>query len=513
MRFIKFLLCLCLLFFAVGNGIGKELGKGMSRLVIIPSWPVKSLDPSKGGYPLLRYNIAETLVGVDKEGRLKSSLATSWSVHQDKITWEFKLRKRVKFHDNSPMDAFNVAKYLRFIFHKTGLDKLVPIKEIKASDKYTLLIVTEKPFAPLPAYLACAKTAILSTNSFDSKNNFTSPIATGPFKVVKFTSMREVLLDRFSSYWGNQAKVDKVVLKSIPDPRSRVPMILSGEVDIAQLIPPQSVLELTKFSNIKIVKYPITRVRMLQLNCLKNIFRDKRIRRALQYAINREAIDKEILDGAGMSAGALFPPLLVWSAKIKPYSYNIHQAKVLLEKAGWKDIDGDGILENTKTKEKFIIKLVTYPERAELPLIAEVLQDQFRKIGVKVELEVVKVAAIKSIRKKGDFDIILLSRGLFFIPDPDFIMMQDYYSGRKKWGWGAYGWKSQEVDCLLEQARTDFNFKNRLNMYRKVQNIIYNESPVIFIDYYVNIDAIRSNISDYNGHITEFSYELNRIKK
>jgi len=487
--------------------------KKAEELVFIPSWPIKTVDPVKGGYLLLRYGIAETLIGVGEHGELVPRLATSWSVGEDGKTWTITLRKNVKFHDNSKMTAPIVAGYLRVIFNKTSELKLVPVENISAKDDYTLVIKTNTPFASLPAYLAYSRSIILSPNSLDEEKNVVRVIGTGPYKLVSWEPMKDALLERFEGYWGKKAETKRITLKSVPDPRSRVPMLLSGSADVAQLLPPQSIPELEKSPDIKVVKYQITRVRMLQLNCEKEPFSDKRVRLALQYAIDRNAIDEEILNGAGTPAKALFPPLLVWSNKdIEGYTYNPRKAKELLKAAGWKDVDGDGVLENA-AGEELIIKFITYPERAELPVIAEAIQHQLKNVGIKAELEIISCSALKEIKEKGDFDIILVGRGLFFVPDPDFNLMQDYHSSRKKTGWGAYGWNNETVDKLLEEARETFDIDKRMELYSKVQKIIYEESPVIVLDYYMNVDAVQKDVKNYKGHINEYCYYLERIYK
>lgn len=491
-----------------------KLQSNAEELIFIPSWPVKTVDPVKGGYLLLRYGIAETLIGVGEHGELIPCLATSWKVGEDGKTWTITLRKDVKFHDGSEMTAPVVSEYIRMSFNKTGILKLVPIENIIAKDDYTLEIKTKTPFAPLPAYLAYYKSVILSPKSFDEEGNIVEVIGTGPYRLASWEPMKDAVLERFEDYWGKKAETKKIILKSVPDPRSRVPILLADSADVAQLLPPQSIPELEKSPDIEIIKYEITRVRMIQLNCLKEPFNDKRVRFALQYAIDRESIDKEILNGAGMPAGSLFPPLLIWANKeLNPYPYNPEKAKKLLEESGWKDLDGDGVLENVNTMEEMVVKFITYQERAELPIIAEAIQHQLKKVGIKVELEIMSYAALKEIREKGDFDMILLGRGLFFVPDPDYNLMQDYYSSRKKAGWGAYGWNNETVDELLEKARETFDFDKRLEMYKKVQEIIYKESPVIVLDYYMNIDAVRKNVKGYEGHINEFCYHLERVYK
>ncbi|MBC7332511.1 MAG: ABC transporter substrate-binding protein [Synergistetes bacterium] len=485
-------------------------------LTIATSWPLKTLNPSKGGgYQLLRYGIGETLIAVDPSGKLVPSLAMSWQVKEDGKTWIIKLREDAFFHDSSKVNAQEVAKYLRKAFNEyTGL-KLAPIEEISYEDEHTLVIKTTVPFAPLPAYLAYYESVILSPNSFNEKGELVSIIATGPYKLISWEPMKDAVLERFEKHWKGQAKIPKVILKSIPDPNARIPLILAGEVDIAQLLPPQSIEAISKNPQVEIIKYPITRTRILQLNCYKSPFNDKKARLAIQYAIDRETIDKYVFNDLWIPAGTLFPPMLFWADnELRPYPYNPEKALSLLKEAGYKDTDGDGILENVKTGEKLKVKFITYSERAELPIIAEVIQNQLAKIGFNVDLKVVSVNSLSEFWESGDFDILLIARGTYFLPDPDFIMMTDFYSNRnEKAGWGAYGWKNEKLDQLLEEGRRSFDLSKRLTIYKEAQRIIYEESPVICIDYYTNIDAVRKGIKNYHGHISEYSFNLEEIEK
>jgi len=339
------------------------LGSGEEKLIFVAAWPIKTFDPSKGGgYSLVRYSIAETLIGVDQNGKLIPLLATSWNVGKDGKTWTIKLRENVKYHDGQKLNALKVASHLKRAFETFDNLKVVPIEDIGYEDDLTLTIKTKVPFSPLPAYLAFHEAAILSPDSFNEKGELTRVIGTGPYKLVSWEPLRDAILQRFEEYWGSKGKFKEIVLKSISEPQSRIPLILSGEADIAQLLPPQSLILLEKSQDIEIIKTPIARIRVLQLNCLKKPFNDKRMRLALQYAIDRESIDRELLNNSGVPAGGLFPPNLIWANEsLKPYPYDLQRAMALIKEAGWEDLDKDGILEDVKTGEKLKIKTLYLP--------------------------------------------------------------------------------------------------------------------------------------------------------
>ncbi|HWQ63037.1 MAG TPA: ABC transporter substrate-binding protein, partial [Methanospirillum sp.] len=503
----QFCVMVCVLFL-IGM-IPCVMAEGGSVLKIAGPWDGQT-DPHVSGTSLQRLGVTETLTDVDQSAALIPGLATSWDVSGDQLVWTFHLRDGVKFHDGTAFTAKTMKKSLDDSLKKSKTFAKVPIKDITAVDDKTLQISLTKPFPALPAYMAKGESAALADASLD-QGNVTKPIGTGPFKFESFNPKEEMITVKNPDYWGKKASVDEVDYKVVPEAATRSLQLQGGDIDIAQIMPPEISSTFASKSDFKVNDQPIARVRMIDYNCESGPFSDEKVRQAMNYAFDRQAIVDYVLDGVGSSASGLFPPQFYWANKdIQPFTYDPDKAKSMLAEAGWKDTNNDGILD--KDGKKFSIKLVTYPERAELPSIAEVMQDQLKKIGIDVELKVIDTDSANAMRNKGDFDIALVGRGLLFTPDPDEIMMTDYDSaGTSGDGWGAYRWSNSRVDELIEKARATTDAAERKKYYDEVQKIVIDESPVAYLNYYVNQDITSNKVKGYRMHPTELSYHLEDV--
>lgn len=473
-------------------------------------WGPKTADPHVDGYSYQRLGVVETLVDVDQTASPVPGLATSWKESGDHLTWTFTLRDGVVFHDGTPFNAAAMKNSLEDSLTKSKAFAKVPIKEIRATGDKTLEIELSSPFSGLPAYMAKGESCALSPDCI-KQGDITQPIGTGPFKFESYVPKDEIVTTKNSEYWGKVPSVDGVVYKSLPEAVTRSMMLQSGDIDISLINPPEITEKFASLNGFTVKDQPIHRTRILTYNTEKGPFTDKMVRQAINNAIDRQALVTYVMEGVGSPASGMFPPEFYWANKnIQPYFYNPDQAKTLLAQAGWTDSDGDGILD--KNGEKFSITLLTYPERAELPPLAEVIQDQLKKVGIEVELKVLDTDSQNALRNKGEFDINLVGRGLLFVPDPNEIMMTDYHSsGTSGDGWGAYRWKNAEVDELIEKAQKITDPAARKELYDKVQLIVAEESPVSYLNYYVNQDIYSNKVSGYRMHPTELSYHLEEV--
>lgn len=484
----------------------------IQTLSISGQWSPSTIDPHQSGYISQRLGYAETLVGVDYEGKIIPNLAKSWEVSSDGKNWTFILREGVRFHDGTPFTAGVMKASLeRSLAQSESVFGKIPISAIEAPDNLTLAIRLDSSFPALPAYLSKAESAALAPGSYDADGNVVKPVGTGPFIFESWKPEEEVVVVKNPDYWEQAASVDKVVYRIIPEALTRKMLLDSKEIRIAMILSPEIAEGYTEKADYSVLQQPIARVRMIGFNTEKEPFNDKRVRQAVNYAIDREAIVTYVLHGYGTTAAGLFPPSFYWAnQEITPYTYDTEKAKALLEEAGWTDTDGDGVLD--KDGKALKITFVTYPERAELPSIAEVIEQQLKKVGFETELKVLNVDAANSLRNKGEFDIFLAGRGLLFVPDPDEIMMTDYHSnGTSIDGWGAYRWHSDRVDELIEQARVTSDLAARKELYDEVQAIVVEEAPVAYLNYYVNIDVTTSDIEGYSLHPTEYSLNLENV--
>lgn len=497
-----------LLLAGCGGGPGAS---GSQELIIGSPWTPSNLDPAVSGWLGLRLGMLDTLVAVDHDINLVPGLAESWEVSGDGLEWTFKLVEGVKFHDGTPCHAEAVKWSMERLQEEGSLFNDVPIASFEARGEYELVIRTTEPYAPMPAVLSKGEAAPIAKSSLDGDGGFKELIATGPFKFSSWVPDQEVVIVRNEEYWGKVPTLSKVTYKGIPEAATRIMMLENQELDIAQILPADAVDQLEANPGLDVVTMPILRTRKITLNLEREPFDDLRVRKAVNYAIDREAITKHVMAGIDITARGPFPPVTPWANdSITGYPYDLEKAKSLLADAGWVDVDNSGILK--RDGRPFSVSLITYSTRAELPPMAEVIQDQLKKAGIEVKIQVLDTGATQALREEGNFDMYLLARNLGFAPDPSYYLMSDFHSSNTGGqGWGAHGYRNSRVDDLIVQTQLAFDSQERKANFDKVQEIIVDEAPVMFLNHYVNVSATGSRVQGYKEHPTESSFFLQDV--
>jgi len=322
------------------TGSGSDInGKSKNVLKVGWDWDVTPTDPVKSAYFYQRAGILETLVDVDFEGNLKPGLATAWECLSP-TAWKFTLRPGVRFHDGTSMNS----KAVKFVFDRLAANsKLIPISSVETPADNEVVVNTTRPFIAMPAYCATSTTAIYAPGSLQD-GKFAKPVGTGPFKFIEYTPDKGVYCQAFHSYWKEAPKFSEVINRYIPEGQTRLMALQSGEVDLIRMVPPAGAKVLAGNPDFVVQSAPVARTRQIIFNTGKAPLDDLNVRQAINYAIDRKAIVDSVLEGYGEAAVGLFPPNLPWgSPNLKGYSYDLNKAGDLLEKAGWKDIDGDGV--------------------------------------------------------------------------------------------------------------------------------------------------------------------------
>ncbi|PTN38974.1 ABC transporter substrate-binding protein [Desulfonatronum sp. SC1] len=475
-------------------------------------WATRTMDPQVDGYLFTRLGVVEGLTAVDDKLNVLPNLATEWKVSDDKLTWTFTLRDGVSFHDGTLLTAPVYLKALQRLMEKGALLKNVPLETIEAPDDATLIFRTSKPFSPLAAYLARGEAGALAPASFDAAGEVIKPLGTGVFMVDSWELRENVVVVPHPSHWGTvKPKVDRVVYRVVPEALTRLAMLRGGELDVAMIMPADAARSLANSKDFTIHAMPIGRCRMMSFNLTREPFSDPLARKALNLALNRQEIVDAILDGIGEPARTLFPSQIMWAnAELDGFEHDPATARELLAQAGWKEANKDGILE--KDGKPLRVRLVTYPERAELPPMAEVIQQQLAKVGMAADIVSLQVNAAEQTRNAGDFDLYLMGRGLLFVPDPDDNLMLDYFSeNTAKDGWGAFRYNNPRMDELLLAARTTFDQGERKKIYDEVQIILEQDMPMAYLNYYVNIDLVSNRVSGYRMHTIEHTLGLEHV--
>jgi peptide/nickel transport system substrate-binding protein len=446
---------------------------------------IQSAEPSTSGFIFTRMGIAETLVDADPQGRLLPGLATEWAVSADGLTWRFVLRQGVRFHDGSPMTAEAVVNALEIARAKPGPVGGLPIASITAEDGAIAITLTE-PRAALPAFLAESRAQILAPAAYGADGQAVAVIGTGPYRVTELTPPLSLRATAFADYWGNAPHVPDVTYAAVGRAETRALMAESGDADFVFNLDPASVTRLSQSDAVEVLSVAIPRTLLLKVNAAHPFLSAPETRQALSLAIDRAGIAQAVLrypEGADQ----LFPPAIgAWhNDGIQPLQYDVAAAQALLAAQGWA-AGPDGIL--SREGQRFALTLTTYPDRPELPLVAAVLEQQFRAIGVEVTINTTNSSEIPAGHQAGTLELGLLARNFALIPEPIGTVLSDY---APTGDWGAMGWDNPEIVALAQAlARGEGGDAERA----RISAILQAELPVIPIAWYQQTLAVRAGV-------------------
>ena len=267
---------------------------------------------------------------------LKPMLATRWE-NPNANTWRFHLRRGVKFHNGDPLTAEDVKFTIETQLANKGATVntfLGPTESVRVIDPFTVEIVTKAPFPPLLYNLGRIHILPRAYDRIGAEAFATKPVGTGPYRIVEWVRGQRVVLDVNPDYWGGAPTPKRLVFRAIPDPSTRAAELKAGGVDIITNPPIAQVKELNA-GETTVLNVPAARVIAYPINTLQKPLNDVRVRRALNYAVDRETIVKTLLQGFGKATGQPFAPgWLGYDPEVKPYPYDPAQAKRLLAEAG-----------------------------------------------------------------------------------------------------------------------------------------------------------------------------------
>lgn len=506
-RSLSIVLCILMASLTLSvSGCGtKAVSSGNQTLVVGEMWKINNLDPATNGtLTMEKAMITESLVGTKPNFELQPNLAIEWK-RIDTNTWKFTLRKDVKFHDGTALNAEAVKwSLMRAITINPQILSFTKIKTVAAENDTTVVITTTTPNSDLPASLHYAGTSIIALSSVDKDGKLIKPIGTGSFKLDSFDpSTGDMKMSKNTQYWGTVSKLDKLEIRALPDPNTRALALEKGEIDFT-CDPPYNELErLGKVNGLKVQLDKTARTYIIEMNLNETPFNDVKVRKAMSYAIDRESIVKNVLFGCGAAAKGPYMPGMAWTNEnLKGYPYDPEKAKQLLTEAGWKDSDGDGIVD--KDGKPMKITLMTYPQRPGLPPMAEAVQAQFKKVGIDLKTEIMDSTAMTEIASKGKWDMKMSAFATAMIPSPSYHLQLLYHSKINK----VIGYNNAELDKLIDQCMTVDNQKEKYDLSKQVQQILEDEEPVLPIAYYGVATAMKSKVNNFVFNPTAHDYML-----
>lgn len=499
-RFCYFLSALlCMLGPAAGMGTAGD----MLSIAVSFGPSVSTPDPARGsnGWYLSEAGVTETLFALNFDIELVPCLGRSIQ-NIDPLTWEVRLKEGVLFHDLKPVTASAVKWSIdRLINEKSevfnkGIQQLLDIRAVTVVDALTLRIETNSPNAALPYDLTSPAVAIISPSG-EGKRIY----ATGPFVLENVSPKERMTLSRFNDYRDGPARLENIVLNVIKNPATRMLAFESGQVDLVTEFPETDAVRISARKDIQIVSRATNRLCFFFVRTADGLLSDPEIRKALNYAIDREEIVGSVLAGIGGEVGAsVFPETLPWTNReLSPYPYDPERAKRMLAEAGAVDRDGDGVLE--LNDKPLVLNMWTYETRASLRPALELVQAQLSRVGIGAVLKVTrKGSPINQAMKRGEVQLNLQMWNVAPQGDPDFFITSIFTSGA---GANYMGYENAELDEMAARGKATFDTAERKKIYDRIQEIIYEESPVIVLFHKSMVSAARAGLQNYRIHPAE----------
>jgi len=453
---------------------------------LIPNITSDSASHEVGGL------VYDGLIRTDRNLDWTGQLAESWTFSRDCMALTFKLRQNVRWHDGQPFTAADVLFTYRTMIHpKTPTaykDDFLVVKDAEVLDPYTFRVTYSRPHARalqswgtsmLPKHLL--ERYVADGKLKESPQN-SQPIGTGPYRFKEWKSGEKIVLVANPDYYEGRPYIGRIVYRIIPSQGTIFLELKARGVDLASLTALQYVRQ-TEYPAFRKAyrkyRYPSSGYTYFGFNLKDPRFADRRVRQAFAHAINKqELIDGVVLGMARDATGPLRPGTWAYTDRVKRYEHDPEKARALLAEAGWKDRDGDGLVED-KEGRPFTFTIRTNQGNEERKKVAEIIQQRLKEVGVGVEIQILEWSSfLQEFIKKKRFEAIVMGWGVGTDPD-QYVVWHSSQNGPDQLNHISYA--NPEVDALLEAGRSSCAQPDRVRHYHRLQEVMAEDLPVIFL--------------------------------
>jgi len=470
--------------------------------------------------------VYDSMYDLNLDGTFSLNLAESATPSEDGLVWTFKLRE-TNFHDGTPLTAEDVV----FSYNLYGATEGYPwmgdytsyFESVEAPSPDTVVITLSEAIPNIESQLVFLY--VLPKHIWENEDAVefenTAMIGSGPFKVVEYKQNEFVQLAANKEHFSYPPKVDEVIFQTFESQDVLVQALKSGQVDMITEMPATAVKTLEGDPNIQVVTGApfapgVSDIIFNQVdpeNCPTAeegglcaghpALRDRNVRLALAHAVDKQKLIDVVLLGYGTPGLTLIPDGLgVWyNDKIKDYEFDTAEAKQMLDDAGYKDADGDGIRDTPDGSQSLTFRMHWPSDSIDAPRLAELLSEMWLEIGVKTELQAIDPDALTSeCCPAFDFDIILWGWGSD--PDPN-LLLSVMTTDEIPTGSSETGYSNPEYDALYGQQATELDLQNRIDLVWKMQKIVFDDVVYIIPYYEQSIQAYR--VDRFTGWLTGFA--------
>jgi peptide/nickel transport system substrate-binding protein len=450
-------------------------------------------------------------------------LAESWSVSDDGLTWTYKIRQGVKWSDGQPLTARDAAYTFNRImngeFEQTNYGNYVGnIKDVEATDDTTLVMTTK---SPSPTMLRLAVPILpehiwkeIGAKEAETFDNEKDAVGSGPFVLAERSTGQFVRLTANKSYWGGAPRVDELVYRVFNNADAQLQALKKGEIDFADGLDPAPFNSLKSTPGITAVAADYSGFDELAFNVGAALdsgepigdghpaLKDKRVRQAIAHAIDRQVLVDRVLGGYGTPATGVIPSLYQ-SLRYEPengeaYSFDLAEANRLLDEAGYRDGNGDGVREMPNGGRPLRFRLFARQESNTSQQSVQFMQGWLRDIGIATEVKVVEENRLTEIIGQGEFD--MFEWGWVVEPDPDY-QLSTFTCGSRSYKSGNdvlanlsdSFYCNPEYDKLYEQQKITIDPNQRAEIVKQMQRMLYLDAPYVVTFYYDELQAYRSD--------------------
>ena len=492
-----------------GNSPDTVTPSKSNTLSISGPWEISSLDPSKQGYILTRMQVIETLLNVDDHGTITPGLATQWESRDEGLSWHIVLRKGVRFHDGSEMDAKAVVRSLGYAKRKHGTLNKAQVSRISVVKNDEVKIELEKPYAAFASLLTNYSNAILSPASFELDGQVKTLYGSGPYQMESFSPPHKLTVKKFESYWDQPASIEFATYLTGHRAESRLLQAKSGEADIVFTLEPSMLSQLSGSDEVTVHSNLIPRTLLIKLNAGHEFLDPINARKALNMAIDRAAIATNVLGSPGSETAQLMPSSMSqWFIEgVETNPYDLAKAKQLLAELGWTP-NASGMLE--RDGQPFTLTMMTYADRPELTTVATAIQAQWALLGVELNVDVTNSSMIPAGHQDGSLEAALIARNFGFSADPLPIISSDFALGGGDWG--TMNWSNAKVDAAISELVETSGANPQTNeLSQIVVKEIWNDSPVLPVSSYSQHTSVNKRVMSFKFDPFERDYFINKM--